>query len=298
MKIKKMISLFTALCSCFLISVSTSVSAQTVNNETIELISHDYMTGEDTLSIFSSEGNSTYSSTQTTQAYIPNDMMTDSGISPNTIFYPDNRLMADVNVFPHSAVVCLEFAIDTDYDGIADSWGNGTGFVTSKNVVVTAAHCLYTEWGWVKECKVHYKQNDSYFNSNWCYPQGLSISSQYANSFDKSFDWGIMTLQDNIGYNTGWFAIGTTEGSLTGKMITVAGYPYDRPFYQYFATDSIYKSETYDCYFRADVVKGQSGGPVYDINNTVWAICTAQSTNDNRGARITRILYDLIASYY
>lgn len=298
MEVKRAISLITALCSCLLISAS--VAAQTTETETIEVLSHDYITGNDTSFVFSSNNSDVYSSTKNTPAYFPNISMEDSGILPNVIIGQDNRIMVDPNVYPYSAIVCLDYGIDTNNDGIIDDWRMGSGFVTSKNVVVTAGHCLYKTSGWVEGMRVHYNQSGVHLNDTWSEPQSMSVSATYATGFDYRFDWGIIVLQDNIGYTTGWFGIGTTEGTLDNKMITAAGYPNDRPYFQYIATDTIYGCDEYTCCYRADVDNGQSGGPVYDINNTVWAINIKENNNlnFNRGARITKVLFDLITSYY
>lgn len=297
MNVKKLISLVTALCSCLLISLSAS--AQSVNNETLELITYDCVTGEEIASTFSSNDNTDILSTRSTSAYIPNASMGGSGISPNVIIGTDNRQVADVNVFPHSPVLCLHYGIDTDGDGTNDMWGDGSGFMVSKNVMLTAAHCMYKSSGWVKDMEIHYYQNGKSLNAYKTTPKKKVVTSNYTKAFDKDYDWGLMVLNDNIGEKTGWFGVSTTTETLDNKMITVSGYPKDHKYYQYFATGRFYDTGTYRVKYDADMMNGQSGGPVYDINNKVWAINTAECASPayNRGVIIRQAMYDLINSY-
>lgn len=104
MKTKKVLSLVTALCSCLLISVYAT--APTTENETLELVSLNCLTGEETVSTFYSTYNNSFS-TNSTAAYKPNANMRDLEISPNVIIGEDNRLVADVYSYPHSTALCL-----------------------------------------------------------------------------------------------------------------------------------------------------------------------------------------------
>lgn len=293
---KRIITLITVLCSCALISIS--VAAQTPESEAIEILTHDCLTDKDTTSVFISDSSDVNFETKTTTDGFCN-AMNASGSSPYAIIPPDNRLMVDSDVYPYSAVVCLDYAVDYNNDGIMDDRRMASGFLASRNVVVTAAHCLYSPNGWVQDMRVHYNQSGQILNNKWCSCKTMIISNNYAANYDQNYDWGILILQDNIGDQTGWFSIGTTEGNLDGKLITVAGYPSDKKFFQYIATERLYGSDAYTCLHNADIIVGQSGGPIYDINHTVWAIQTCESEygSFNLGNRITKQLFDLIISY-
>lgn len=298
MRGKKIISLITALCGCLMISATATAQTSSVN--TLEVVTHDFVTGEDSISVFNSATESTFTSTTYTAANNFNLSNDNANISPNSIIDSDDRVVANPYQSPYSAVLCLEIGVDVNNDGITDGWTYGTGFLTGKNTMVTAAHCVFdsNSASWINDIIIHYYQNSYTLNLRTCRPQSAVISTQYAQYQDYNYDWAIVTLNEDIGNTVGyWFGYGTTEGSLAGKSINVSGYPVDKQFFQYVAPGTISRSDTYNCFYDADMLGCQSGGPVFDDNGIVWAINTYEGGSFNQGNRLTREVYDLISSY-
>ena len=287
---KKLISMLTAL-------VMTSIFTMTVsaNSGDFEIVTYDYINKSDEISMFQSTP-SARSSEQVTPAYFPEET---TAMEPFSIIGTDDRVKVSPNSYPYSAVMYLALGQDTTGNGVANAWGVGTGFMEGPDLLVTAAHCMWSgTYGWVEEMRVHYKQNGSSKNNNYYYPSNWSVPTEYTNNLNYNFDWAVVTLQTNLGDSSGWFGKGTTAGSLAGKAITVAGYPGDRLYYQYKASGTISSSDTYNCFYNADMKGGQSGGPVYDSSNVVWAINTYEGGSFNQGNRITSQLYNIMQQKY
>jgi V8-like Glu-specific endopeptidase len=125
-------------------------------------------------------------------------------IEPYSIIGSDDRIQVSPNSFPYSAVMYLALGQDTTGNGVANSWGHGTGFIEGPDLLVTAAHCIWSGTnGWVEEMRVHYKQNGSSKNSNYYYPLNWNIPTEYTSSLNYNYDWAVVTMQTNLGDSSG-----------------------------------------------------------------------------------------------
>lgn len=188
------------------------------------------------------------------------------------------------------------------------SGGNyvGTGFLISKNYMLTAAHCVYMSGKPVKSVTAYFGANDNSY--------GVSASSSvvgwctsYESTKSIANDWGYIKLGSNAGSTCGWFGIGyTTDANLKSASFTICGYPGDKATYNKDSKmhgqnvqmwkDSGKLTNIYTGYitYKMDTYGGQSGSPVYNSSSQiVYGIHhgEAVSGSTNGAARITKGIF-------
>ncbi len=185
--------------------------------------------------------------------------------------------------YPYCAVGYIEAYFDYDQDGsIADEeWvSTGTAFLEAEDIILTAAHCVYSiELGaWAQKVVFYPAKNaptDSYSASHSAEAIHISISQNYVNGVDYT-DWAICQLEDNLGDTFGWF--GLSGEPVVGLDLTLSGYPgddgYVEPGYQYRTLGEIENIVNSNFFWASNYsYHGYSGGPLYDANGTVFGIC-------------------------
>ena len=192
---------------------------------------------------------------------------------------------------------------------ITDASGNhkiGTGFLISKNYMLTAAHCVYMSGKPVKSITAYFGANGNEYgvsaNSSiigWC--------SSYESTKSIANDWGYIKLDSDVGNTCGWFGIGyTTDTNLKSASFTICGYPGDKNSYnsaskmhgQYVQMwkDTGKLSDIYTGYitYKMDTYGGQSGSPVYNATSQiVYGIHHGEATSgvSNGASRITKSIF-------
>lgn len=176
----------------------------------------------------------------------------------------------------------------------------GTGFMISEDVLLTAAHCVYTAGKTVRNIKVYPGRNG---NSYTISATGDSVytDTNYTGS-EANWDYAVVTLDSSLGNTTGWFSLyaPSSASSLNGRFIETAGYPSDlaasavsdnRPMFH--STGSISNVTTYRFGHNADTESGQSGSPIYFYNGTYgYQACGVHTHAGNYARRITSDLFD------
>ena len=182
----------------------------------------------------------------------------------------------------------------------------GTGFLISKNYMLTAAHCVYKSGKPVKSITAYFGANGNSYGISasssvlgWCssYPSTESIAN----------DWGYIKLGSNAGSTCGWFGIGyTTDDNLKSASFTICGYPTDKAIYDkdskmhgqnvqmWKASGKLTDIYTGYITYKMDTYKGQSGSPVYNSSSQiVYGIHhgKAVSGTTNGAARITKGIF-------
>ena len=223
-------------------------------------------------------------------------------ISPRTIIGEDTRIYTSPSSSPYCSVVFLEGFWDVDGDGIADGTTEGTGFLVSGKILVTAAHCMIPQTyadGTLVELKIY----KDIFTSNisgcsYVHPRRWTWSTNWYNmSTGYKYDYCVVELWNNI-TRPFYFNCVQSSNLATPKFVYVSGYPGDHSYYQMTSAGSIINADYYNCSYNNDTEHGMSGSPIYN-NGTCYGIHSKGVTEDNpynSGVLFTPYLYNLICS--
>lgn len=174
----------------------------------------------------------------------------------------------------------------------------GTGFLVSKNVMLTNGHmCMSPNNASISSMTIYFGQNGSYTPVT-AYASSYYVCANY-NYFgdDVQDDYAIVILSSNVGYTTGWFGLDYKNNSFFfNNTFTITGYPGE------FATGTMYRSSgtIYDCstyvleYF-IDTSAGQSGAPIYQ-SNVAYGIHSSGTASMNYGRRMTQEVFDWLVA--
>ena len=96
----------------------------------------------------------------------------------------------------------------------------GTAFLISSRVLITAAHCLYTEEGWIDEALIKISENDEIRASSF------RVTVGWAGHRDLDYDVGAIILDHPLP-NHGHFGLCTLETSIIeSALVHCAGFPF------------------------------------------------------------------------
>lgn len=234
------------------------------------------------------------------------EMPLDISEHPDTfsIIGSDNRTRVTATTsFPYRAIINLTIK----YPNSNTTYGC-TGFMVSKDTVVTAGHCVYSheDGGWAKEITASPGRNGSslpYGSFDW---KTVHTVNGWKNNKDPNYDYGAIKLSGTPGNNTGWFGYRTTNASSPENLsVNVNGYPCDKPSGTMW-TDSgkVLSVMTRQLGYNADTAGCQSGSPVYrnysDTGQTAIAIHAYGASGSpltNKGTRITNDVFDNISQW-
>jgi len=179
----------------------------------------------------------------------------------------DDRIQESVpGTYPWEAIVYL-----------TTNQGQCTGFMLSRDVVVTAGHCVY-EGGWVTSyTAVPGKVGSS--NPYGSCSGGIAdvwTNSTWISSGSADADYGLIKLTCDIGNTVGWFGWWYNEGeTLTGTYLYVEGYPADKPYAtMWWDSDPVSSQSATRLFYSIDTAGGQSGSPIYHYNSTTAGLCS------------------------
>jgi glutamyl endopeptidase len=182
-----------------------------------------------------------------------------------------------------------------------------TGWLASKNVVVTAGHCVRgggKKGTWYKNLTFLAGSNGGNAPYGTCKPEKTAALEGWIAHDNPAYDMGFIVLDCAVGDKTGWFSAWWQHGSLDGRPITVQGYPGDKPQTQWKSADRVDVTGPYRLYYKNDTVEGESGSPVWEYRSRGSKYCTADCVmavhaygegagthGDNSGTRITQERY-------
>ena len=219
------------------------------------------------------------------------------GVDKDAVIPPDGRYRVhDTTSFPNGAIVFIQ----------RGGRHHCTGWMISKDTLVTAGHCLYSRssGSWYTGLDFVPGANGQYHPYGSASAVTSWTDTAYIQNGDTRQDWGIVKLNRPIGNQTGWFGLKWQGSSYNGTWSTLRGYPGDKGIGEMWTMSGrVDESRPNQLCYSIDTMGGQSGSPVYLPSNYVIAIHAYGVGNHglggcpyqyNAGTRITKGLYDLI----
>lgn len=226
-----------------------------------------------------------------TEGYVPNDVL--SVWTPECVLelpsdfpddwvggFDDRTLISDTTVKPYLSIVALKMTFPS---GVA----SGTGFMVSRNCMVTAAHNMVgskqpMKGEAVQSIEIYfgvYKLN----GKNYCtYRKTVTPDTalfyhdpNYTGYGGSEYDYGFIKFSSDLEWDVGWWGLrAQSTSSLVGTNITVTGYENLAMKTHSGNIMSLYGGQGNNAVFRhsADTDGGQSGSPVYVSDNKVVGI--------------------------
>jgi len=204
-------------------------------------------------------------------------------ISPNSII-GENDEREPVEPDPRICEVLSIYLIGGEWVTI-----RGTGFMISKDVLLTAAHCImmpHPDYNNVRNYPTEFIVSPGVSedeNGNYVYKYGRltnddildgTVPMVYSQSGDPSHDWGVLTFKHDVG--VGWMDWGTWGASgddLVGKEVFVQGYDNEQfPLIQRLSSGFCLDHAGFSCVHTADTAHGTSGAPVWTSDGKVIGI--------------------------
>lgn len=224
----------------------------------------------------------------------PEDATGDDGtVSTDSVIGTDNRSRITATTsYPSRTVAYL-----------TSSGVRCTGFLVSKDTLVTAGHCVHP--GGTGSTADFYDSFRAYPGKNGttnpyggCGWSQVWTDTAWINDANGSHDWGVIKLNCSIGNTVGWLGYRWQGASLTGTNVTVRGYPGDKAYATLWTHGgSVQYSYTNILGYTIDTAGGQSGSPAYDANLYAVGIHVRGAGGSiayNQAKRITESLFNII----
>jgi glutamyl endopeptidase len=203
--------------------------------------------------------------------------------APNSVIGPDGRVQEYAPAsFPWGAIAHLE-----------TNQGGCTGFMLSRDVLVTAGHCVHWNGSWVTSYTVTPGRTGNSKPFGTC-SGGINdvwTTGNWINGYPSDYDFGLVKLTCDVGYSTGWFGWWYNTGeNLANQYFYVEGYPGDKPYgTMWWDGDYTYSQTANKLWYWVDSAGGQSGSPVYHYDSVSPGLCggwcvTGIHTNGVAGA--------------
>ena len=219
-----------------------------------------------------------------------------------TIFPPDDRqIITNTDEYPWSSICKLYITADDDTKWI------GSGAIIDEFHVLTCGHNVYLHdnGGWAKSVEVIPGMDGSYEPFGSAMVTNMRSYTGWTQDEMEEHDWAVLTIDTNMGYNTGWLGLQTENPShsiYTGTLHT-AGYPGDLDYGErmYYTTDIGDSADEYNHWYWLDSAPGQSGSPVWtdDGSNryivSIYAYSYEDEVYPNFGTRINQDKFDQIS---
>lgn len=220
--------------------------------------------------------------------------LSDKKIQAKTIFGNDDRFwISDSTQWPYRTGVKLYMTFPN-----GDRF-EGSGLLIGSRFVLTAGHCVYwaASGGWATSITVIPAQNGTYQPYGAAYAYTYNSVVGWTQSGNNNYDYGLITLDRNIGNYTGWAGtVALSDSTLNNLTLRSFGYPGDLNAYyggQYlwgvYGTVSSYNSSR--VFTKMDIYPGQSGSGVFGLNvgynDYAEAIVSWQYSDINALVRIT-----------
>lgn len=202
-----------------------------------------------------------------------------------TIIGEDNReIISKPKLYPFSAIAYIEMKYE------CGCTGGATAFMVTQNTAMTAAHCVYCykHDKWARKITFYfgYKSRKNYlyrYKSKWTAWVGTKFPDQ---TYINTDDWALVKLNKKVGEKTGWLGMRfCSDDELMGKTLCLAGFGGEDKLRSCWGKVTEVKEKTVG--YDMDMLPGNSGSPVFDEDDYVYAINTNQNPAVNWGRRLT-----------
>jgi glutamyl endopeptidase len=304
--------LFAGLVGSLLVAAATPAIAASgntaVSDDGTEAVAPNYSASSRGVSGFVGSGTLRTGAAESTAEFerILNAKPMSAPAGAESIIGADNRFLINpTTTYPARAVVLITF------DPPGPGTSRCTGWLISRNTVVTAGHCLAAAGSGVFYPRLTYRifpgRNGASSPFGSCTAASLHSVTGWVNSGSEQFDYGAIRLNCNIGNTTGWFGWWWQAASLNGLFTRVSGYPGDKPLTQWQSTDFVRATTTNQIFYQNDTVGGNSGGPVWQNRSSTASFCrgvcamgihayglhgAAPHSTNNHGTRIREAVHN------
>ncbi|PTJ67019.1 trypsin-like serine peptidase, partial [Mammaliicoccus sciuri] len=194
-----------------------------------------------------------------------------------SIIGPDDRkIVKDISKMPNRSIVFIKSYIDDR------RYYSGTGFMIDDYKVITAAHVITSELLDYPVRKIiieaGYKDEKATFGTANVIK--AYVTPEWKNFRNHFFDMALLIIDKPLGKELGKLNI--IDEVTLGEFISTTGYPGSnknnidkiKKGNQYYSSGKIVNITKNKIYYDSDTEPGQSGSPVFNINNDVIAIHT------------------------
>ena len=221
---------------------------------------------------------------------------------PQNVIGEDDRVrITPTTSYPWRSIVALYV-----------TWGSDTyicsGALIDENHVLTAGHCVYylAYGGWADSIKVIPAMDNGNEPYSHAWAIDMRVYGEWINTQMHYHDFAVITLDSDLGLQTGWMGLQTAEPSdpiYTGGL-NIAGYPYDLDggLNMYWDYDVGRVANQYNHWYYMDTEGGMSGSPVWREDGPNQYIFTVHGygndgSGSNHGTRIDKNKFDCINNW-
>lgn len=206
-----------------------------------------------------------------------------NNVAESIIGQDDRKIVRDLIKAPNKSIVHISSYVN---DSIL--YGGGTGFLIDNYTVLTAAHVITSDYIDYPINKIiieaGYKDEKATFGTANVIK--TYVMPEWKNFRNYFFDMAILIIDKPLGKDLGKLNI--IDEVTLGEFISTTGYPGSnknnidkiKKGNQYYSSGKIVNITKNKIYYDSDTEPGQSGSPVFNINNDVIAIHT-RGFNEN-----------------
>ena len=203
----------------------------------------------------------------------------------------DDRVqIGNTQDFPWRCICALNIA-----GGDGTRW-IGTGWFAGPRTVITAGHCVYmhSHGGWVTSIEVIPGCNDGQRPYDSTVATSFRSVKGWTEKQMRDYDYGaiILPAEGALGTIVGSFGIiNLGDSDLTGHKLNLSGYPSDKTRgTQWFHARALDSITARTLVYSIDTAGGQSGSPVWRLENGERHVVGIHTNGDISGNSATRIV--------